>query len=263
MQDMTETKDTDTVAVNGTEGSGVGERTSTGEPASVRALIVLTGHGTLGDTGRPTGFYVSEAAHPWQAFTRAGWTVDFVSPEGGRPPTDGEDRTDPVQRAFLDDPDVAAKLADTPTPAQVDPAAYDVVFHAGGHGAMWDLPGDVDLAGITARVYEAGGVVGAVCHGPAGLVDVRLSDGSYLVAGRRVSAFTNAEERAVGLDGVVPFPLQTRLEERGATHSGAPDFTAHVVADGRLVTGQNPASAAGVAERIIEVVRHHTSLSTG
>jgi putative intracellular protease/amidase len=219
-----------------------------------RALIVLSSHAELGSTGRPTGFYLPEAAHPHRLFTAAGWDVDFVSPQGGRPPMDGVDLSDPVQRAFLDDPRVAAALADTPTPDQIDPADHDVVFYAGGHGTMWDFPDNPVLAGIAARLYEAGGVVGAVCHGPAGLVDVRLSDGSHLVAGKQVASFTDDEERAVGLDEVVPFLLQTRLTQRGARHSGAPNFQPHVVVDDRLVTGQNPASAVGVAERIVALV---------
>jgi putative intracellular protease/amidase len=219
-----------------------------------RALIVLSSHDRLGDTGRTTGFYLPEAAHPHRVFTEAGWAVDFVSPKGGRPPMDGVDLSDPVQQAFLDDPQVTAALAATATPDQVDPGEYDVIFYAGGHGTMWDFPDDSRLAQVAAQLYEAGGVVAAVCHGPAGLVNVRLSDGSYLVDGRQVSAFTDDEERAVGLDRVVPFLLQTRLTERGAHHTGVANFQPHVVADDRLVTGQNPASATGVAERVVALV---------
>lgn len=119
---------------------------------------------------------------------------------------------------------------------------------------MWDFPDDTRLAEVAAQLYEAGGVVAAVCHGPAGLVNIRLSDGSYLVSGKHVSVFSDDEERAVGLDRVVPFLLQTRLTERGAHHSGAANFQAYVVADGRRVTGQNPASATTVAERVVALV---------
>lgn len=219
-----------------------------------RALIVLSSHDQLGDTGRATGYYLPEAAHPHKVFTQAGWTVDFVSPQGGTPPMDGVDLSDPVQQAFLDDPQVTAALAATATPDQIDPEDYDVIFYAGGHGTMWDFPDNTRLAQVAAQLYEAGGVVAAVCHGPAGLVNIRLSDGSHLVDGKQVSAFTDDEERAVGLDRVVPFLLQTRLTQRGARHSGAANFQAHVVADGRLVTGQNPASATAVAERVAALV---------
>jgi putative intracellular protease/amidase len=220
-----------------------------------RALIVLTSHGELGDTGRSTGFYLPEVAHPWRVFVDAGLRVDLVSVRGGRPPVDGVDPADPVQQAFLADPGMAAQLADTPRPRDVDPSDYDVVLYAGGHGTMWDFPGDTDLAALARRVYEDGGVVAAVCHGPAGLVDLTLSDGTHLVAGKRVAAFTDAEEAAVGLTDVVPFLLASTLVERGAEHVAAPEFQARVVTDGRLVTGQNPASAVGVAEAVVAVLR--------
>lgn len=217
-----------------------------------RILIVLTSHAELGDTGRATGFYVSEAAHPWEVFTRAGFEVEFASVAGGAPPRDGADLDDPVQRRFLDLPGLDA----TPRAAEVDPARYDAILFAGGHGTMWDFPDNPGLAAVTRAVYENGGVVSAVCHGPAALVGVTLSDGAPLVAGRRVAAFTDKEEAAVGLTDVVPFLLASRLRELGAEHVPAPDFQAQVVSDGRLVTGQNPASAAGVAEAVVEALRH-------
>ncbi|ADG89127.1 type 1 glutamine amidotransferase domain-containing protein [Thermobispora bispora] len=220
-----------------------------------RVLIVLTSHGKLGDTGRSTGFYLPEVAHPWHVFTQAGLTVDLVSVQGGEPPMDGHDPADPVQQKFLEDPEMSAKLKSTPKPGEVDPSRYGIVFYAGGHGVMWDFPGNAGLAAIGRQVYEQGGVVAAVCHGPAGLVDLTLSDGSHLVAGKRVAAFTNDEEAAVGLTEVVPFLLADRLVERGAIHVPAPNFQANVIVDGRLVTGQNPASATGVAEAAVSVLR--------
>jgi putative intracellular protease/amidase len=224
-------------------------------PKNKRVLMVLSSHGDLGGTGRTTGYYVPEAAHPWKVFRSHGYEVDMVSTSGGEPPRDGFDADDPVQKEFLADPEVAEKLKNTPTPDEVDPTRYDAIFYVGGHGTMWDFPGNARLADAARRIYEENdGVVAGVCHGPAGLVDVVLSDRSYLVAGKTVSAFTNDEERAVGLADVVPFLLQTKLEERGAVHSGAPTFQKHVVVDGRLVTGQNPASATGVAEKVVEVL---------
>ncbi|MGI5492529.1 type 1 glutamine amidotransferase domain-containing protein [Microtetraspora malaysiensis] len=219
-----------------------------------RILIALTSHADLGETGRTTGFYLPEAAHPWEVFTAAGHEVDLVSVAGGRPPRDGEDLTDPAQRRFLDDPRIAAQLADTPTPDAVDASRYDVIFFAGGHGTMWDFPDNPALGTLTQQIYENGGIVAAVCHGPAALIGVTLSDGSYLVDGKQVAAFTNAEEEAVGLTGVVPFLLADRLVEQGARHVPADTFTAHVVRDGRLVTGQNPASSRGVAEAVVELM---------
>jgi putative intracellular protease/amidase len=165
---------------------------------------------------------------------------------------DGVDLSDPVQAEFL-----AAYGIDGPvtsTPEAVDPLSYDVIFYVGGHGSMWDFADNEKLASVAASIYDTGGVVAAVCHGPAGLVNIVLSDGSHLVAGKRVAAFTDAEEAAVGLADVVPFLLASTLVERGALHEAAPNFEANVVTDGRLVTGQNPASANGVAHEIVRVV---------
>lgn len=215
-----------------------------------RILIALTSHAALGDTGKGTGFYVSEAAHPWEVFTEAGFEVDLVSVAGGEPPRDGVDSDDPVQRRFLALP----SLGDTPRPEDVDPSGYSAILFAGGHGTMWDFPDNPALAALTRTIWENGGVVAAVCHGPAALVGVTLSDGTPLVAGRRVAAFTDAEEAAVGLTTVVPFLLASRLRELGAEHVPGPDFQPQVIRDGRLVTGQNPASARGVAEAVLSAL---------
>lgn len=213
-------------------------------------LIGLTSHGDLPGL-RPTGYYLSEVAHPWKVFVDAGYTVDLASTAGGEPPVDGVDLSDPVQRTFSDDADMQRKVRSTPTFEAVEADAYDAVLFAGGHGTMWDFPNDADLATFTRDLYEAGGVVSAVCHGPAALVGVTLSDGRPLVEGKQISAFTDAEEAAVGFADRVPFLLQTRLEELGGKHTGAANFQAHVVADDRLVTGQNPASATGVAQAVL------------
>jgi putative intracellular protease/amidase len=215
-----------------------------------RALIALTSHRQLGDTGRETGYYVGEAAEPWDEFRAAGWEVDLVSVAGGEPPVDGRDPDDRTQNEFL----ATAGVENTARAADVDPAGYDVIVFAGGHGTMWDFPGDPELARITASIYERGGVVAAVCHGPSALVDLKLSDGRQLIAGKRVAGFTNAEEAAVGLTDHVPFLLADRLTEAGAVHVPAPDFTEHVVVDGRLVTGQNPQSARALAKAVVGLV---------
>lgn len=217
-------------------------------------LIALTSHAELGDTGRRTGAYLPEMAHPWKVFQTAGYAVDLVSVRGGTPPIDGADPNDPIQQSFIQDPEMSAKLAGTLTPSQVHPGNYDAIFFAGGHGTMWDFPDNSDLATIARDIYEAGGVVAAVCHGPAALVNLTLSDGKSLVDGKELSAFTNDEEAAVGLSGVVPFLLQSALEEHGAKHTGAPNFQPWIVTDGRLVTGQNPASAIGTAQAVVRVL---------
>jgi uncharacterized protein (TIGR02246 family) len=225
-------------------------------------LIALTSYAELGSTGRPTGFYVSEVAGPFQVFTEAGHRVDLVSVRGGEPPRIAEDLTDEVQARFLADPRIAAQLADTPRAEDVDPSEYAAILYAGGHGAMWDFPQSAALAALGREIYESGGVVGTVCHGSAVLTTLTLSDGRYLVDGREVAAFTNREERARNLADVVPFSLQDRLVERGAKHTAAADFEPWVVIADRLVTGQNPASAVGVAEAMIAEIAAVTPTET-
>ncbi len=223
-----------------------------------RILFVLTSHDRKGPAGAadaaPSGFYLSEVAHPYTVLSEAGYAIDFVSPKGGKTQADGVDLNDPVNAAFWNNASLRAATENTLAPSQIDPAAYAAVFYAGGHATMWDFADNADLAGIAARIYERGGVVAAVCHGPAGLVNIRLSDGRYLVAGKEVSAFTNEEERAVGLYDTVPFLLADSLQARGAKHMPAPNFQAQVVVSERLVTGQNPASAHGVAEAMLPLL---------
>ena len=218
-------------------------------------LMVLTSHARLGDTGKPTGFFLGEVTHPLEVFERAGLTVELVSIKGGEPPVDGLDLDDPVNARYWNDPAFRAKLSATKSLADVNPTDYAGVYFSGGHGTMWDFPDDEAVQTAARALYEAGAPVGAVCHGPAALVNVKLSDGSYLVSGKEVSAFTNDEEEKVGLTKVVPFLLATKLEERGAKHRAAPDFEKQVVVSGNLVTGQNPASAAGVAEEMVETLK--------
>jgi putative intracellular protease/amidase len=214
-----------------------------------KILLALTSNENLGDTGRKTGFYIDEAAHPYEVFRKAGFEVDFVSVQGGEPPRDGVKDGDPGQQSFLEAE--GERLKKTPSPEEVDFTQYEAIFYVGGHGTMWDFPESEPLAKLAANIYENGGVVAAVCHGPAGLVNIKLSDGSYLVDGKRVNSFTNEEEEAVGLTRTVPFLLRDKLEERGARWEGGGKFGEYAVADDRVVTGQNPASAAKVAELVV------------
>jgi putative intracellular protease/amidase len=222
---------------------------------SKKVLFVVTSHDRKGD--KPSGFFLSEATHPHQVFSKAQYTVDFVSPKGGKAPIDPDsmDLKDPINAAFWNDASLRANVERTKTPEQVSANDYDAIFYAGGHAAMWDLPKNPELAALTASIYERGGVVGAVCHGPAGLVNVQLENGEYLVADKDVAAFTNDEERAVELDKAIPFSLADRLRERGARHHPAPNFEAKVVVSERLVTGQNPASAKGVGEAMLKLLQ--------
>ena len=223
-----------------------------------RALIVLTSHGTLGDTGKETGFYWEELATPYRALVEHGLEVDIASVAGGEPPADPNSATeenvnDDVRR-FRDDDTAMKALKNTAAIETVDGSAYRLLFLPGGHGTMFDLSQTPAVARVVAAAYEAGAVVGAVCHGPAGLLDVTLGDGRPLVEGRTVTGFTDEEEKAVELDEVVPFLLETRLRDLGADFVKAGKFEAHAVRDGRLVTGQNPASSKRTGELLIEAL---------
>ncbi|THK38392.1 type 1 glutamine amidotransferase domain-containing protein [Ensifer sp. MPMI2T] len=217
-------------------------------------LFVLTSHGVKGESGEPTGFYLGEVTHPVAVLDAAHIPVEFASIKGGEPPVDGLDLNDKINARYWNDEDFRRAIRHTLRLADVDPKHYAAIFFAGGHGAMWDFPASPAVNSVTSQIYEAGGVVAAVCHGPAALVNVTLSNGARLVAGKNVAAFTDDEERAVKLDKTVPFLLASTLIARGAQHHAAPDWTAKVVVDGRLITGQNPQSAIGVGEALRDLL---------
>lgn len=216
-----------------------------------RILIVATSNAKLGDSGKETGYWMSEVTHPWKVFTDAGYQVDFVSPLGGNCPVEGVDLNDPVNKEFVDSTKGQEKIAHSMKPSEVDPKNYQAIFYAGGHGVMWDFPENQQLAEIARDIYEQGGVVSAVCHGPAGLINIKLSNGEYLIKGKHINSFSNDEEKSVGLDGVVPFLLESKLVERGALYEKSDMFQPHVVSNERLITGQNPMSAKSVAEAVV------------
>lgn len=223
-----------------------------------KALVVVTSHAVLGSVGRKTGFYFDEMASPYWALTDAGDEVEIASIEGGAAPIDpgslGEEGKRPaaVQR-FLEDSKSMAKLSATRPVAGIDVREYSAVFLPGGHGTMWDFT-DARLAALIGTAWDNGAVIGAVCHGPAGLVHAKRADGKPLVDGLKVSSFTDEEEAAVQLTGVVPFLLESELRKRGAKFQPGPKFQPHAVRDGRLVTGQNPQSAGSVAELLVQAL---------
>lgn len=251
--------------VGGLAGCQSGKLAPSGARPAV--LLVLTNHGQmggqmgdqLGDTGEPTGFYLGEAAHPWHVFNDAGWIVVLASPRGGDAPIDprsleGADaQSEAFLKKFAEDGPGGMVVPGTATLSNMRASAFEAIFFAGGHGTMWDFPEGEGVRETAEGVYRSGGVVAAVCHGPAALVNLRGKGGRPLVAGRRVTGFTNAEEDAVGLTGAMPFLLETRLRELGAEFAGAGNFEENVVVDGRLITGQNPASARGAAEAVVRV----------
>jgi putative intracellular protease/amidase len=224
-------------------------------PTTIKpVLFVLTSHAIKGSTGEPTGYYLAEVTHPLAVLEEAGITAEFASIQGGEPPVDGLDLEDSSNARYWNDPDFRQAISNTPPLRDVDPAKYSAIFFAGGHGTMWDFPNSPDVQQVTRAIYEDDGAVAAVCHGPSALVNVKLSDGRYLVEGKQVSSFTDSEERAVQLEGVVPFLLASELTARGAQHQPAPDWQRKVVVDGRLVTGQNPQSATAVGEALRDLL---------
>jgi len=220
-----------------------------------KVLFVVSSHDKKGNTGESTGYYLSEVSHPWEILHNAGYEIDFVSPKGGKPPVDGFDLSDEVNRKFWENEEYHAKINNSMKPSEVDPDNYVAIHYAGGHGTMWDFADNDELAEIAQKIYENNGIVSAVCHGPAGLVNIKLSNGKYLVDGKKINAFSNEEEIAVKLEHVVPYMLEATLIDRGAIFEKSGLWQPHVTVDQRVVTGQNPQSAHGVGEAVLKEIQ--------
>ena len=233
-------------------GVGLAQTKKTTKKMNKKVLFVVTSHTQLGNTGQKTGYYSGEVTHPLEEIEKAGYTVDFVSPLGGATEAYGINMNDPVDKKYWENADFKKKLAHTKKPSEVKAKDYVAIFYAGGHGTMWDFADNKALAQLAAQIYEQNGVVAAVCHGPAGLVNIKLSNDKYLVEGKKVSAFTNEEEQAVKLDKVVPFSLEDQLKERGAFIEKSGMWQDKISVDNRLITGQNPQSAKSVGEAIVK-----------
>lgn len=218
-------------------------------------LMVLTSHDQLGDTGKKTGFWLEEFAAPYYVFRDAGATITLASPKGGQPPldpkSDAPDAQTPATERFKADLEANAQLAATHTLSDIDIADYDAVFYPGGHGPMWDLANDSNSIALIQNALAANKPVAAVCHAPAALKNVKNADGTPLVQGKSVTGFSNSEEDAVGLSDIVPFMLEDTLKEQGGAYSRGDNWAVHVVEDGLLITGQNPASSEEAAERLL------------
>ena len=218
-------------------------------------LMIVTSHAALGDSGTPTGFWLEELAAPYYALLEAGATIEIASPLGGKPPADPKSASDaPIVKRFLGDETATAKLGATKTVEEAAKSRFDAYFVVGGHGVMWDLATNDVLARLLGKAHDDGRVVAAVCHGPAALSQVKDAAGAPIVKGRRVAGFSNEEEDAVGLTGVVPFALETRLRDLGGRYERGPKWDSLAVRDGKLGTGQNPAWSVAVAELVIEAL---------
>jgi len=225
----------------------------------MKILMVLTSHDRLGDTGKKTGFWLEEFAAPYYAFKDAGAEIVVASPAGGQPPLDPKSnepdfQTDSTHR-FDADTEAQAQLASTVRLDSLQAAEFDAVFYPGGHGPLWDLAQDPDSIALIESFAAANKPIAFVCHAPGVLRAVKRADGKPFVEGRKVTGFTNSEEEAVGLTKIVPFLVETALKENGGVFSNTADWGVHVVTDGLLVTGQNPASSAPAAEKLLSLLR--------
>ncbi len=222
-------------------------------------LMILTSHDKLGDTGHKTGFWLEEFAAPYYVFHDAGANVTLASPLGGQPPLDPKSddaasQTDATRR-FKADAAAQAALAHTVKLSTLDAAGFDAVFYPGGHGPLWDLAEDAASIALIDAIVAAAKPVAAVCHAPGVLRHAHAPDGKPLVTGKNVTGFTNTEEAAAGLTKVVPFLVEDMLRENGGNYSKAADWQPHVVEDGLLITGQNPASSEPAAKALLAKLR--------
>ena len=222
-----------------------------------RILAVVTSTAKIGEDVA-AGLELTELSRAYYTFVANGFEVEIASPRGGRPPVRMDDELIDVDYAFLNDADAQQRLSNTLRLATVDPARYAAVYFVGGKGAMLDFPADPDVRRVAASIHDAGGVVGAVCHGPAALIDVTLEGGRKLLTGKRVTGFTNAEELFLieNAREVFPFLLEDALSARAGAFSKGPKYLDHTVVDGRLVTGQNPWSTWSVAEGMVRALGH-------
>lgn len=225
----------------------------------MKILMILTSHSELGDSGHKTGFWAEEFAAPYYAFKDAGAEITLASPNGGQPPIDpnsqqADAQTNATVRLFEDEA-ALDQLATTLKLSEVDAKEFDAVFYPGGHGPLWDLVDNKESIGLIENFWQQDKPVAAVCHAPAVLVNAKASSGEPLVKGRKVSGFTNSEEEAVGLATVVPFLLENRLRDLGGDYQKVADWEPLAVVDGRLITGQNPASSEAVAAELIKQLK--------
>jgi len=232
-------------------------------------LIVLTSHSQLGESEKATGFWLPELTIPYYKFKKAGYVVDVASVKGGTAPLDQKifqsKDDEKSNQMFLKNAELMAKVFKTLPLSNIDAKRYKAILYVGGSGTMWDFPDNEDINRITREIYESKGIVSAVCHGPSALVNVKLSNGKYLIDGKNITSFTNEEEedlnftdskgKVIEMKNILPFLLQNKLIERGAKHSHKKAWKENVIVDGRLITGQNSESAGKVADSVIEYLQ--------
>lgn len=225
----------------------------------MKILIVLTSHSELGNTGEKTGFWIEEFAAPYYVLADNGAELTIASPKGGQPPVDpkseAKDAQTPATERFYKDEILIDKVAHSLKLSDVKHDDFDAVFYPGGHGPLWDLATDKNSIQLIEDFYNSNKPVSFVCHAPAALVNVKNKNGEPLVKGKQLTSFSNTEEEAVKLTKVVPFLLEDELKKNGGIYSKGSDWASYVKQDGLLITGQNPASSAAVAELLLETLK--------
>ena len=222
---------------------------------SKKVLMVVSGNGQNEKEGEEKpGYEFDEFSKAYSVFKNNGIVVDIASPKGGQVEADKYNPEKPYNAIVLADKAIMAELNNTLATSTINAKDYDAVFVVGGKGAMFDLPKDLALQNVIAQIYQQQGVVAAVCHGPAALVNVKLKDGSYLVANKAINSFTNQEEKLFGQKWIndFEFMLEDKLAERGAHFQSSKIMLSHVAIDGRLITGQNPTSTVDVATALVK-----------
>jgi putative intracellular protease/amidase len=222
-------------------------------------LHVVSNVAHYDDPTHPTGLWLSELTHAWDVFEAQGYGQRIMSPKGGVSPLEPRALKWPLldssAKAWLNDGNRMALLSNTACPDEINPANFDALYFTGGHAVMWDFPNSTGLQHIAREIYERGGIVSAVCHGYCGLLNTKLSDGSLLVAGRKVTGFSWREEVLAGVAKDMPYNAEEEMKQRGARYEKAfLPFVPNAVVDGRLVTGQNPASAKTTAKRVVDLL---------
>ncbi|TYP75276.1 type 1 glutamine amidotransferase domain-containing protein [Aquimarina intermedia] len=225
----------------------------------MKILFVLTSHDELGDTGEKTGFWVEEFANPYYTLLDKGAAITIATPKGSAAPidprSDASDAATKYTKRFDKDAEAKERIANTKVLADMNPDDFDAVFYPGGHGPLWDLASDATSIALIEKFNNQEKPIAFVCHAPAALKNVKDENGDPLVKGKKVTGFTNTEEAAVGLTEVVPFLVEDMLTENGGIYSKKDDWTAYVIQDGNLITGQNPASSELVAEKLLESLK--------
>lgn len=230
----------------------------------MKILIVLTSHSQLGHTqlanseGK-TGFWIEEFAAPYYIFKEAGAEIVLASPKGGQPPIDPksdaqENQTEATTR-YKNDKDLLQLMANTKILEEVSSDDFDAIFYPGGHGPLWDLVTDKYSIALLEEFWDAKKPIATVCHSPSVLLNVKDENGDYLVKGKKVTGFSNTEEKAVKLENIVPFMLEDELKKKGGIYSKKDDWTSYVIKDGLLITGQNPASSEAVANELLKLLK--------